>query len=214
MKINLKKIYTFALLAGGLSGIILFQGCTGKSDLSAKIQKEYLNATNGYLDNMEAQLNRLGDFSLEDKTILKDKTGLAAAKTVVEGTVKADIELFDAMKSRIDSLKAQYADTSPASAEVQSTYDSLAKDFQDLQDLDTERGNAMLTYLDFVIAHSGEITIDGNNVRLESEDLSKKYNELEKTASNKQLKFDAVQGDILDRHDRDFKAFADALAKQ
>jgi len=207
------NLATVAVLALSLSSILLLQGCSNGTNSSDAIQSEYKTATAGYLNDLQAKLTKLGDFSLADKTVLKDKQKMTDAKTIVEGTIQADTELFDAMKGKIDELKSKNIGSKEASSELQKAYDALTKDFQDLKDLDKKRGEAMTAYLDFAIVNGADMNIDGDNVYLKTADFSKQYAALEKAAKDNQQGFNFEQSTLFTRHDTDLKAFADALAK-
>jgi hypothetical protein len=179
-----------------------------------RINKEYTAAVNGYLDKMEQSLGQIGeDFSLEDKTLLTDPTRLQQARKVVEETVRIDNQLDIDMKAKVDELKSKYVGAATPSPELQAAYDGLVKDFQDLQQLEKGRGDAMLVFLDFVIANQGKISVQGDKVVFTPEDLSAQYNALEQAALAKQDSFIDEQNGLLDLHDAHMAAFARELGK-
>ncbi len=208
------------LIAIPLVFVVVFMKMTMKpvvrdgSTWAYHIDQEYNTAVNVLLDQMEKDLNLIeGDFSLDDKTILTDATRLQAGRKVVEGTTRLDEQLFDNMKGEIDKLKTKYAGTSTLSPALQTAYDSLVKDFQDLKELDRGRADPMLAFLDFVIANQGEISLQGDKVILNQKDLIKKYDSLEKAALEKQNSFDVDQNRLMDLHDQHLAAFIRELGK-
>jgi len=167
------------------------------------------NVLQGKLDSFKQSE---GDFSFKDMVVLGDKEKLIKAKLVVEGTVKAYNESFDAQKNVVDGIKSGYKNKySPA---LQKAYDAVAEDFKNLKDIETGYGKAMIAYLDFVIANNGVMEVSPDGVSFRSQELADKFNALEKKASEATTSLHDDKDRIRDKLGFDFGVFADEFVKK
>jgi predicted nucleic acid-binding Zn-ribbon protein len=201
----------FAFPAFAMLGAFFLAACSGSASAD-QILNEYSDAVDVYLAEMDVKQSKIGDFSFEDKTWLDDITKVEEAKTILEVNFAATKELYDSMKSKVNDLKQKYQGSDQTSPDLQTSYDALMKDFQDIQTLEADRSNALIAYYTFIKENINDIEISDNTVTFKSGNLTAQYNALDKTASEKQMNYDDDQSAILDRHESDIEAFSKALA--
>jgi hypothetical protein len=168
------------------------------------------NVLKGKLDELKGIE---GDFAFEDRQALLDKEKMIRSKTVVEGTVKAYNEFFDAQKGTVDALKSSYGGPKQAPPRLQEAYDSVAEDFKDLKGIMNNYGDTMVKYLDFVILHSGDMEAGPDGVAFKSEGLADRFAVLEKNALDATTSLNDDQDKVRDKLGYDFGVFADELKK-